>query len=34
MHNETKNLFQMGEVTRALGITRRLLINYENLGLV
>ena len=34
MHNETKNLFQMGEVTRALGITRRMLINYENLGLV
>ena len=24
----------MGEVTRALGITRRMLINYENLGLV
>ena len=24
----------MGEVTRALGITRRMLINYEDLGLV
>ena len=34
MHNENKNLFQMGEVTRALGITRRMLINYEDLGLV
>ena len=34
MHNDNKNLFQMGEVTRALGITRRMLINYEDLGLV
>ena len=32
--NEEKNLFQIGEVTKALGITRRMLINYENLGLV
>ena len=34
MHEDNKNLFQMGEVTKALGITRRMLINYENLGLV
>lgn len=34
MHGDTKDLFQIGEVTKALGITRRILINYENLGLV
>lgn len=34
MHGDNKDLFQMGEVTKALGITRRMLINYENLGLV
>lgn len=31
---DTKNLFKMGEVTKALGLTRRMLINYEELGLV
>ena len=31
---DTKNLFKMGEVTKALGLTRRMLINYEDLGLV
>lgn len=31
---DTKNLFKMGEVTKALGLTRRILINYEELGLV
>ena len=34
MHNENTKLFQIGEVTKALGITRRMLINYENLDLV
>ena len=34
MKNKEKELFQMGEVTKALGLTRRILINYENLGLV
>lgn len=32
-HND-KDLFQMGEVTKALGVTRRMLINYEELGLL
>lgn len=31
---DTKNLFKRGEVTKALGLTRRMLINYEELGLV
>ena len=31
---DTKNLFKMGEVTKALGLTRRMLINYEEHGLV
>lgn len=31
---DTKSLFKMGEVTKALGLTRRMLINYEELGLV
>ena len=31
---DSKNLFKMGEVTKALGLTRRMLINYEELGLV
>lgn len=34
MEHMEKNLFQIGEVTKALGITRRMLINYEELGLV
>lgn len=33
-HMEEKKLFQMGEVTKALGITRRMLLNYEDLGLI
>ena len=31
---DTKNLFKIGEVAKALGLTRRMLINYEELGLV
>ena len=31
---DTKNLFKIGEVTKALGLTRRMLINYEEMGLV
>ena len=31
---DTKNLFKTGEVTKALGLTRRMLINYEELGLL
>lgn len=34
MKNKQKELFQIGEVTKALGLTRRILINYENLGLL
>lgn len=34
MNNEDKKLFQMGEVTKALGLTRRILINYEEHGLL
>lgn len=34
MEQTDKNLFQIGEVTKALGVTRRMLINYENLGLL
>ena len=33
MDQTDKNLFQIGEVTKALGVTRRMLINYEELGL-
>ena len=29
-----KELFQMGEVTKALGLTRKILLNYEELGLL
>ncbi len=34
MKKNNQELFQMGEVTKALGITRRILINYENHGLI
>ena len=34
METSEKKLFQMGEVTKAVGITRRMLINYEAHGLV
>ena len=34
MKNNEKELFQIGEVIKALGLTRRILINYENLGLL
>ncbi len=34
MEHMEKNLFQIGEVTKVLGVTRRMLINYEELGLV
>ena len=34
MDQTDKNLFQIGEVTKALGVTRRMLINYEELGLL
>ncbi len=34
MEASEKKLFQMGEVTKAVGITRRMLINYEAHGLV
>lgn len=34
MKHTDKNLFQIGEVTKALGVTRRMLINYEELGLL
>ena len=34
MEHTDKNLFQIGEVTKALGVTRRMLINYEDLGLL
>ena len=34
MEASEKKLFQMGEVTKAVGITRRMLINYEVHGLV
>ncbi len=34
MKSNEKDLFQIGEATRALGLTRRILINYENLGLL
>lgn len=29
-----KELFQMGEVTKALGLSRKILLNYEELGLL
>ena len=34
MSNNEKELFQIGEVTKALGLTRRILINYEDFGLL
>lgn len=34
MNNGDKKLFRMGEVTKALGLTRRILINYEEHGLL
>jgi DNA-binding transcriptional MerR regulator len=34
MNNKDENLFSIGEVCRILGITRRILLNYETLGLI
>lgn len=34
MNNKEENLFSIGEVCRILGITRRILLNYETLGLI
>lgn len=34
MNSEDKKLFQIGEVCKALGLTRRILINYEDHGLL
>lgn len=34
MNNTENKLFQIGEVTKSLGITRRMLLNYEDLGLL
>ena len=32
MNHANKNLYQIGEVTKMLGVTRRMLLNYEDLG--
>lgn len=29
-----KNLFSIGEIAKALGVTRRILLNYEQRGLI
>ena len=29
-----KNLFSIGEIAKALGITRRIILNYEQRGLI
>lgn len=34
MNHANKNLYQIGEVTKMLGVTRRMLLNYEGLGLL
>lgn len=34
MNPANKDLFQIGEVTKQLGVTRRMLLNYEDLGLL
>ncbi len=34
MNPANKDLFQIGEVTKMLGVTRRMLLNYEDLGLL
>ena len=34
MNPANKDLFQIGEVTKKLGVTRRMLLNYEDLGLL
>ena len=34
MNHANKNLYQIGEVTKMLGVTRRMLLNYEDLGLL
>lgn len=34
MQAETRNLFQIGEVAKTLGVTRRMLLNYEEHGLL
>lgn len=34
MSSANKDLFQIGEVTKKLGVTRRMLLNYEDLGLL
>lgn len=34
MEKQEKELFQIGEVTKTLGLTRRILLNYEALGLL
>lgn len=34
MNHANKNLYQIGEVTKMLGVTRKMLLNYEDLGLL
>lgn len=34
MNHTEKDLFQIGEVSKLLGVTRRMIINYESLGLL
>jgi len=34
MNPANKDLYQIGEVTKMLGVTRRMLLNYEDLGLL
>ena len=34
MNNTENKLFQIGEVTKSLGVTRKMLLNYEELGLL
>ena len=29
-----KNLFSIGEIAKALGVTRRIILNYEQRGLI
>ena len=33
-YEKEKNLFSIGEIAKALGVTRRIILNYEQRGLI
>ena len=34
MKNNQKNLFSIGEIAKSIGITRKIILNYETKGLI